>query len=184
MVAVTTRTSTRRGSAAADAEHLAVLEHAQELRLEVGADLADLVEEERAAVGALEAARARGDGARERAALVAEELALEHALGERLAVDRDERPADAVAPVVQQARDQLLAGAALALDEHGRAARRHAPHEIEQLAALRALGDDALGRVRVPTSCRSQRFSRSRRFSSSARATTARSSSLSNGLVT
>ena len=44
---------------AADAQHLALLQHAQQLGLEVGADLADLVEEQRAAVGALEAAGAR-----------------------------------------------------------------------------------------------------------------------------
>src|SRR5439155_109224 len=63
--------------AAADAQDLALLQHAQELHLDVGRDLGDLVEEERAAVGALEAAGARRDGARERALLVAEELALE-----------------------------------------------------------------------------------------------------------
>ena len=43
-------------------------------------DLADLVEEERAAVGLLEAALAARDGAGERALLVAEELALEERL--------------------------------------------------------------------------------------------------------
>ena len=89
---------------------------------------------------------ARRDGAGERALLVAEELALEHALGERLAVDGDERPADALAPVVEHARDELLAGAALALDQHGRAARRDAAHEVEQLAAPRARGDHRVGR--------------------------------------
>ena len=70
--------------ASAHAEHLALLEDAQELRLDVRAHLADLVEEERAAVGALEAAGPRRDGAGEGALLVAEELALEHALGEGL----------------------------------------------------------------------------------------------------
>src|SRR5690606_36828610 len=86
--------------AAADAEHLAFLQHAQELGLELGTDLADLVEEERAAVGALEAAGAARHRTGERAALVTEELAIEQALGEHLAVDGDERPADAVAPVM------------------------------------------------------------------------------------
>ena len=83
----------------------------------------------------------------EGALLVAEQLALQHALGERLAVHRDERPGDAIAPVVQQARDQLLAGAALALDQHRGAARRDAADELEQLAAARALGDHGVGRV-------------------------------------
>ena len=43
---------------AADALELALLEHPQELRLQVQRQLADLVEEERAAVGELEAALA------------------------------------------------------------------------------------------------------------------------------
>ena len=62
---------------AADAPELARLEHAQQLRLHVEGQLADLVEEQRAAVGVLERALARRDGAGERAALVPEELALD-----------------------------------------------------------------------------------------------------------
>src|SRR5439155_17354983 len=133
--------------AAADAQDLALLQHAQELHLDVGRDLADLVEEERTAVGPLEAAGAGGDRAGEGAFLVAEELALEHALGEGLHVDGDERAADALAPVVEQAGDQLLPGAALALDQHRRPARRHAADERQERAAPRALGDHRLGRV-------------------------------------
>ena len=135
--------------------------------------------------GALEAAGARRCGAGEGALLVAEQLALEHALGERLAVDGDERPADAVAPVVQQARHQLLAGAALALDQHRRPARRDAAHQVEQLPAARALGDHRVGRVAARDLLRAGSGSRARgASSSSARPTSARSSSLSNGLVT
>jgi hypothetical protein len=50
--------------------------------------LRDLVEEEGAAVGLLEEALARADGAGERAARVPEELALQQRLGHRRAVDR------------------------------------------------------------------------------------------------
>src|SRR5205823_5381170 len=88
---------------AADRQYLAVLQDAQELRLEVRTDLADLVEEERPARCPLEAAGARRDGTGERALLVSEELALEHALGEGLAVHRDERMPHTVAPVVEEA---------------------------------------------------------------------------------
>src|SRR5207247_1719214 len=133
--------------AAADAQGLALLQRAQELHLDVRRDLGDLVEEERAAVGALEAAGARRDGAREGALLVAEELALEDTLGEGLHVDGDERAADALAPVVEQAGDQLLPRPALALDQHRGAARRHAADERQELPAPRALGDHRLGRV-------------------------------------
>ena len=61
----------------------------------------------------------RADRAGEGAALVAEELALDQVLGDRRAVDLDERLVAARRVLVQRARDELLAGAALAGDEHG-----------------------------------------------------------------
>src|SRR5262249_59917347 len=61
----------------ADALHHAVLEHAQQLRLERERGLADLVEEQGAPVGQLELSFALGDRAGERAARVAEQLALQ-----------------------------------------------------------------------------------------------------------
>ncbi len=76
---------------AADPPELLGLEHPQELRLHVERKLADLVEEHRAAVGELERALARHVGARERAALVAEQLALEERIADGAAVDHDER---------------------------------------------------------------------------------------------
>ena len=65
------------GLAAADAGELALLQDAQQLRLQVERHVADLVEEERAAGRGLELADAALDGAGEGAALVAEQLALE-----------------------------------------------------------------------------------------------------------
>ena len=58
---------------AADALDLALLEHAQELGLQRDVELADLVEEDRAAVGLLEAAGVLRDRAGEAALLVAEQ---------------------------------------------------------------------------------------------------------------
>src|SRR4029077_8135909 len=130
-----------------DAEHLALLEHAEELRLEIRAHLADLVEEEGPTLRALEAAGARRGGAGEGALLAAEELALEDALGERLAVDRDEGLSHAVRPVVEEARHQLLPRAALALHQHRRLRGRDAADEREHLLAPRARGDHRLRRV-------------------------------------
>jgi hypothetical protein len=63
--------------AAADAFELALLQHAQQLGLEGRRDVADLVEEQRAAVRHLEAALAVAHGAGEGALLVAEEFALQ-----------------------------------------------------------------------------------------------------------
>jgi hypothetical protein len=84
------------------------------------AHVSDLVEEERAAVGELDAPWLLRRSARERALLVAEDLGLEEVVGERGAVDRDERAAFPRAPVVDRARHELLARAALAADEHDR----------------------------------------------------------------
>src|SRR5262249_12356357 len=134
-------------SAGPHREHLAFLDRPEQLRLDVLADLSDLVEEEGAAVGTLEAAGARGDRAGEGPLLVAEELALAHPVGERLHVDGDERLADAIAPEVEQARRQLLPSPALPLDEDGRPAGRNTLHELEQRPALGTLRDDAVGAV-------------------------------------
>ena len=62
---------------AADALELSLLDHPQELRLQLQRQLADLVEEQRAAVGGLEPPLALGDRPGEGAPLVAEELALD-----------------------------------------------------------------------------------------------------------
>src|SRR5690606_35942553 len=103
----------------ADALERAFLDHAQELALKLERDLADLVEEEGASVRKLEAADAVAQRAGERALHVAEELALEEIARDRGAVHADQRPLATRARVVDRARDQLLAGARLARDQHG-----------------------------------------------------------------
>ena len=110
----------------ADRPHRPFLDRAQQLRLHRQRQVADLVEEERAAVGRLEEAFAVVVGAGERALAVAEELGLEQLLGNRAAVDRHERHRAAHAHFMDGARDQLLAGARLAGDEH----RRHAARDL------------------------------------------------------
>src|SRR5262249_19759801 len=80
---------------AADALEAPLLEHPQELGLAALGQLADLVEEQRAAVGQLEAADLLVRGAGEGALLVAEELALEERLGQRRAGEADEGAAGA-----------------------------------------------------------------------------------------
>ena len=105
---------------AADALVAPVRQHAKELRLQRAVEITDLVEEERAAAGRLDPSRAARGGAREGAALVAEELALKQRRRQRGQVDRDERRRAARRVVVDGARDELLAGAGLAGDQHGR----------------------------------------------------------------
>src|SRR5439155_25946736 len=85
------------------------------------------------AVGALERAPAIAVGSGKRAAHVTEQLAREQRLGHRAAVDRDERSGLARAGVVERARDELLAGPALA-DDHDRQRRcRRAIDDAEHL---------------------------------------------------
>ena len=77
-MAQTTRTSTRARDLATDAPHLAGLEHAQQPRLQRERQLADLVEEQACRRRPARTRRAgRAAGAGERAALVAEQLALD-----------------------------------------------------------------------------------------------------------
>ena len=94
------------GPGAAQALELLLLQHAQELRLQLERDVADLVEEQRAAIGQLEPADLLRDGAGEGALLVAEELALEQPRRNRGAVELDERPRAAAAQVVNGPGDR------------------------------------------------------------------------------
>src|SRR4029078_4900246 len=101
-------------------------ERAQELGLHGLGQLADLVEEQRAAVGLGEQAAARRRRAGERARRVAEQLAVGELVGDGRAVDRDERAGPAAA-IVELAGDELLADAGLAEHEQRRRAGRGPP---------------------------------------------------------
>ena len=127
----------------ADAKYLAVFEHAEQLGLEIRAGLSDFVEKERAARGPLEASRTFADCSGERALLMPEQLAFDHALAERFAIDCDERAVGAVAPVMKHPGDHFLAGPSLAFDKDRGPRRRHPANHRDQLAALRPLGDEA-----------------------------------------
>src|SRR5262249_22974911 len=102
----------------ADALVLAFLQDAEKLRLKIEREVTDLVEEDRSVRGELEASGPIARGARERAAYMPEELALEHLAGDGAAVHLDERAVRASAAPVDLARDELLAGARFAEDEH------------------------------------------------------------------
>src|SRR5690606_34194103 len=113
------------GARAAQALELLLLQEAQQLYLHRGADVADLAEEERAAVRELDPPRLALGRAGERALLVAEELALEEVVGERGTVHRDEGTVASRRPRVERARCDLLAGPALAAEQHrGHGGRR------------------------------------------------------------
>jgi hypothetical protein len=121
---------------------LALLQHAQELRLQRERHLGNLVEEERSALRLLELARLRARGARKRALLVAEHRRFEQILGDRGAIDRYERRARARRALVEVARHDLLAAAALSRYQDGGPGRRHAPRYLQKFQAARVLGEE------------------------------------------
>ena len=134
---------------AAEPLELALLQDAQELGLRRQAHLADLVEEQHAAGGQLDLARLGLLRAREGATLVAEELGLEQLLGERRAVQRDERAALARGGLVDEARDDLLAGAGLAADQDGRIGGGHLRRLLEHALPISRLPDDDRARLAI-----------------------------------
>ena len=98
---------------------LPILQRPQELHLQVERRLADLVEEQRAAICHGEQAETIGGGAGEGAADVAEEFALDHAWRQCTETGGHKRPVPPRTVGVDGAGGQILAGAGLAGDEHG-----------------------------------------------------------------
>src|SRR4029077_11327544 len=84
---------------------------------------------------------------RERALLVPEDLAFEERLGNRGAVDRNERKSGARAELMNRLRDELLAGPRLARDEHRRARRRRLLDDLVDLPHLGAVADERAERT-------------------------------------
>ena len=126
------RTSTGRVSGLAEANHLAFLNHAKELHLHRGRDLADFVQEERPSRSGFEDAETILHGPGKGAARVPEEFALEERVRKRAAVDGDEGSARARRGLVQPPRETLLADAALARNQDGGIKGRHARREGHQ----------------------------------------------------
>ncbi len=127
---------------AAEAHEVALLDDAQQLRLRLERDVADFVEEDAPLVGEIEHPLLGIDGAGEGALDVAEQRRLEEIRRKISGVDRDERSIRSRRVRVDRARDEFLAGPALALDENRRAARCRLDDQIEDLPHLRALADD------------------------------------------
>ena len=123
---------------AAERRHHAVLQHAQQPRLEQQRHIADLVEEQRAALGLADAPRgALLARAGEGAALIAEQLRFDQVLRQRSAVDRDERLVRARAAEVRRAREDLLADARLALQQQGDRLAQHLSSAVDRGLELR-----------------------------------------------
>src|SRR6266404_549774 len=111
-----------------DALELPLLEHPQERKLGVRRQIADLIEEYGAAIGELEAAGTTLERAGEGALLVPEELPGDQRRRDGGTVHAHECARCPWRPLVNRARDELLAGAGLAGDEHRRVGRRDLRH--------------------------------------------------------
>src|SRR5690606_29970349 len=121
-----------------------LLKDAQQMDLHARRDLAQLVEEERAPIREFEAPELAADRPGERALLMSEELALQQGLGDGGAVDGDEGSIAPRRQGVQQARDDLLARPALAVQVHGRGGRGRTFDLSQELADGLALTDEGL----------------------------------------
>ena len=137
---------------AAEALEAPLLEHAQQLRLRDDRQVADFVEEQRAVVGELEAARLAVVGAGERALFVAEDFRLEQRVRQRGAVDRLELVGAAAAQLVDHPRHDFLARAGRPEDQHRDVRLRRGPDPLEDDQHLLVAADhlaEALNRRRA-----------------------------------
>src|SRR5207247_8990927 len=99
---------------AAQAFEFALLQSAQELRLDVGWDITDFIQEQRALIRKLHASDLLADRACERTFFVAEQLAFKQARRTGGTVPLDECPLLPSATVVCSAGNKLLSGSGFA----------------------------------------------------------------------
>src|SRR5206468_9483524 len=117
----------------AHALDLAELDCAEQLGLDGDRQLADLVEEEHAALRGFEDAWLRVPGAGEGAARVPEQFALAKRVHDRRTIDGDEWPRPPRPGLVEGSRRQLLARARFSRDQDHSGVRREALNKAEDL---------------------------------------------------
>ncbi len=102
---------------AAHATDFPLLEHAEQLRLELQGQLTDFVQEKRAPLRLLEDALVGDLGAREGSPLVPEELGLDQTRRDRAAIEDDEGLPSSTALVVDRFCNHVLAGTGFSLEQ-------------------------------------------------------------------
>src|SRR5436309_12393851 len=103
--------------------------------------VADLVEEDGAAMGRLELADLELVGARESASLVTEQFALQQVPRHGGAVDLDEGASPPGGEMVDRVGDELFAGAGLARDDHGDVDARRLAQDLVRFQHLGAAAE-------------------------------------------
>jgi hypothetical protein len=101
---------------AAEAIDLLLLQGAQQLGLQPHVHLADLVQQQRAAIRRLEFAYTSGDRAGERTLLVSEQFRYQQIVRDRRTVQRDKRPHRSARPLMDVPRQHFLSGPRFAGD--------------------------------------------------------------------
>src|SRR5207248_2306466 len=130
------------GALGPDRINLAFLQGAQKLDLHVEPQLADLIEEEGAAVGFLKLSEMFVARPGERPLLMTEEDAFDQVFGYRAAIERDERFAGALGTALNGAGNELLADARFAFDQDGDSGLRRALAQANHLAHREALANE------------------------------------------
>ena len=126
----------------ADGTIFSVLQETEEFHLGLRRQAVDLIQKQRAAFGLADQPRLIGRSASERAAFVAEDLAFHQVLWKRAAIDRNEWPVRARTQIMNGAREDFLAGAGLAGDQHRRVAPRESRYAPDFFEKRGALADD------------------------------------------
>src|ERR1700682_2987060 len=131
------------GIGAAQPLELLLLQDSQQFRLQLEGNVADFIQEQRAAVCRLETPDLLRHRAREGALLMTEELALEESQWDRRTVQLHEGSITASAVRVDSVRDELLAGTGFTLYENRGIGRRHRSNLIQYCTESGARPHDA-----------------------------------------
>ena len=132
------------GAAAAEPFELVLLQDTEEFGLQRRRNVAHFVEEQRASVGQLEPAHLLGNRTGKRSLFMTEQLALEQVERDGGTIEFHERPAASELSCWIARADQLLAGAAFAVDQDGSIGRRDALDLVEHSFQRRTTADDLL----------------------------------------
>src|SRR5262249_5153120 len=103
---------------AADTLKAIILKNPQQFGLRSQGDIANFIQENGAAVGLLKTANPTSAGACESAAFVAEQFAFEQRFRDSGAIDSDEGAANAVAMLINRARDQFFTGSGFTTNQN------------------------------------------------------------------
>ena len=133
----------RDGARASQPLDLALFQHAQELDLHFGRQVADLVEKDRRVVRQLESADLARQRPGERAFLPPEQLAFDERRRNRSAVDPHHRPPLAASEFVDLRCEEFLSGSRFPEQEHRGVGGRYLPDLLQYPPDGRALPDDA-----------------------------------------